>query len=466
MVNIFYDSYRILNKVYGEKAFLKQAIKSEIIEPINRAAVIKICYGVLDEDIALGYYVSLLCDKNPKLPVRIILKISLYNIIYLNKAPYAVTNSAVELLKKLGKGGASGFLNAVLRKFVSSRDKFALPCGNDVKSVAIRYSYPEFLVKELINDYGVKTAEQIMGFKNPRTFLRFNTDEDGEKYLTEKGLGYEKLPFKGSFALKNFVRDDKFFDGLYTFQSVGSVAVAETVGSGENLLDCCAAPGGKSVLLSQKFKSVTACDIHPHRVELIKDYCARMNAANVTAVQKDATEFCEEFYEKFDAVLCDCPCSGTGVIPENPDIKLNRESDSINELCDLQVKILKNCFKYVKKGGYLYYSTCSVLRRENDGSVLKFLSEINGTHPEKSGAKPEINYGENALNESAQNKNAQNGSAKRDESAQRNKNLQKRAEIKQITSPLNHVKTECGLQFLPQISAGAGFYVCKILKLD
>ena len=193
-----------------------------------------------------------------------------------------------------------------------------------------------------------------------------------------------------------------------------------------------------------------------------------MNAANVTAVQKDATEFCEEFYEKFDAVLCDCPCSGTGVIPENPDIKLNRENDSINELCDLQVKILKNCFKYVKKGGYLYYSTCSVLRRENDGSVLKFLSEINGdAQTEKNGAKSEINGGENAQNENAQNGGARiNESARRNESAQKNKNSQKRAEIKQITSPLNHVKTGFGLQFLPQISAGAGFYVCKILKLD
>lgn len=423
MLNIFYDSYRILTRVYGEKTYLKQAIKSEIIEPINRGAVIKICYGVLDEDICLAYYISRLCDKNPKLPVRIILKISLYNIIYLNKAPYAVTDSAVELLKKLGKSGASGFLNAVLRKFVREREKILLPSGCDVSAISIRCSYPEFLARELINDYGAETAEKIMGVRDPRTFLRFSSDEEGEKYLGEKGLSYEKLPFKGSFALKNFVRDDKFFEGLYTYQSVGSVAIADAVSGGGKLLDCCAAPGGKSVLLSDKFETVVSCDVHPHRVELIKDYCARMNVSNVTAYVKDATEFCEDFYENFDAVLCDCPCSGTGVIAENPDIKLNREYSSIEELCDLQLKIIKNCFKYVKKGGFLYYSTCSVLSRENDGVISAFFNAFGG------------------------------------------KNSDMRAEIVKIDSPLGHIKTDFGLQFLPDISAGAGFYVCKIKKV-
>lgn len=422
MLNIFYDSYRILTRVYGEKAYLKQAIKSETIEPINRGAVIKICYGVLDEDISLTYYISRLCDKNPKLPVRIILKISLYNIIYLNKAPYAVTDSAVELLKKLGKSGASGFLNAVLRKFVRERENIGLPSGNDIAAVSIRCSYPEFLARELIADYGEETAEKIMGFRDPHTFLRFNTDEEGKKYLSEKGLSYEKLPFKGSFALKNFVRDDKFFEGLYTYQSVGSVAIADVISGGCELLDCCASPGGKSVLLSQKFEKVVSCDVHPHRVELIKDYCARMNVSNVMALVKDATEFCEDFNKKFDAVLCDCPCSGTGVIAENPDIKLNRENSSIEELCALQLKILKNCFKYVKEGGFLYYSTCSVLSRENDGMVQAFLHALNA------------------------------------------ENSDSRAETVKIDSPLTHIKTKFGLQFLPEISAGAGFYVCKIKK--
>lgn len=433
MVNTFYDSYRILTKVYGEKAFLKQAIKGEVIEPINRAAVIKICYGVLDEDIALAYYISRLCDKNPKLPVRIILKISLYNIVYLNKAPYAVTNAAVELLKKLGKGGASGFLNAVLRKFVSRREQIKLPSGDDVKSIAVRCSYPEFLAEKLISDYGEITAEQVMSFRSHKTFLRFGSYEEGEKYLSERNSEYEKLPFNGSFALKNFVRDDRFFEGLYTFQSVGSVAIADVVDGGDNLLDCCAAPGGKSVLLSQKFKSVTACDVHPHRVELIKDYAARMHAENVVAITKDATEFCPDFYEKFDAVLCDCPCSGTGVIPENPDIKLNRESGDLNALCSLQLKILKNCFKYVKKGGFLYYSTCSVLSCENDGSVKEFLSEIEKENSVAADATAADSSDETAV-------------------------------IQQISSPLNCIKTKFGLQFLPPISAGAGFYVCKILK--
>lgn len=417
MINTFYDSYRILSHVYGEGAFLKQAIKGEIIEPINRAAVIKICYGVLDEDVTLSYYVSLLCDKNPKLPVRIILKIALYCIAYLNKAPYAVTNSAVELLKKLGKGGASGFLNAALRRFSSRRGEFSLPEGDSDFALSVRYSYPEFLVAELKKDYDLQSAKNIMEYRNSSTVLRFNNEEEGEKYLNKRGSEYEKLPFYGCFRLKNFVRDEKFEEGLYTYQSIGSVAICDVVLGGGSLLDCCAAPGGKSVLLSEKFKSVTACDVHEHRVKLIEQYAERMNAENVTARLVDATAKTKEFSCAFEAVLCDVPCSGSGVICENPDMKINRDYSSLEGLNDLQLKIIKNCFNYVKNGGYLYYSTCSVLNRENDGVIEKFLLSA------------------------------------------------KNAEVEQISSPLTHEKTKYGLQFLPNISSGAGFYVCKIKKL-
>ncbi len=416
MINTFYDSYRILTRVYGEGSFLKQAIKSETIEPLNRSAVIKICYGVLDEDITLSYYISLLCDKNPKLPVRIILKIALYCIVYLNKAPYAVTDSAVELLKKLGKGGASGFLNAALRRFASSREKFVLPDGDDDKSLSVKYSYPEFLIKELKNDYGLNAAKKIAEYRNSQTFLRFSSQESGENYLNERGLEYKKTPLKGCFSLKNFVRDYKFSEGAYTYQSIGSVAICAAIEGGESLLDCCAAPGGKSVLLSEKFKSVTSCDVYPHRVKLIEQYAERMNVENISAREADATKKIDEFVRAFDVVLCDVPCSGSGVMCENPDMKINRDYSSIAELNDLQLKIIKNCFNYVKSGGELYYSTCSVLRRENDGIIEKFVGD------------------------------------------------EKNAEIAEINSPLMHEKTKYGLQFLPHISEGAGFYICKIKK--
>ncbi len=419
MVNLFYDSYRILNKVYGEKSFIKQAISSEVIEPINKNAVIKICYGVVENDIYLEYLISKLCDKRPKLPIRILLKISIYSIKFLNKMPYAVTDNAVELCKKLGKGGMSGFLNAILRKYIKSPE-IPLPT-NVIERLSVTYSFPEFAIKELINDYGAVRAEKILqgatSSDNVYTFLRFCEGHNGNEYLQKLGKDYFTTPFKNCFALTNFVRDNGFFEGKYTFQSVGSVAICDVIERGENLLDTCAAPGGKSVALTEKFNKVIACELHPHRVKLINDYVRRMNVSNIEIFENDATVTNENFIDKFDAVLCDVPCSGFGVTKDNPDIKINRQYESLTELNNTQLKILETSAKYLKKGGYLYYSTCSIFKRENEELVLKFLNNNDDFEPVD------------------------------------------------IYSPLNHLKSAIGLQFLPDISMGAGFYVCKMKKL-
>ena len=223
-------------------------------------------------------------------------------------------------------------------------------------------------------------------------------------------------PFKGVHIFKNFVRDERFLSGDYTFQSVGSVAICNLIAPCEKLLDACAAPGGKSVLLSKKCKEVTASELHPHRVELINSYTSRMHVENVTAVQADSTVFNPEFDGAYDAVLCDVPCSGTGVINENPDIKLFRKEEDIASLNKTQLAILENCSRYVKAGGTLYYSTCSVLPEENDSIVYSFLQK----HPEYALTIPE--------------------------------------------SPLAHRITKFGLQFLPHISIGAGFFVTRFIK--
>lgn len=416
MLNTFYDCYRILYRVYGQKAYIKQAINAETIEPINKNAVIKICYGVVENDILLDYYINaFLCDKNPKLPVRIILKIALYNIEFLKKAPYAVTNNSVELLKKLGKGGMSGFVNAVLRKFVKIRDNIYLP-DDILKKLSIKYSYPLFAVQELVNDYGKDRAEQIMGYHDVHNYIRFNSCENGEQYLIENNCTFSKTVFNNLFDVQNFKRDDGYDKGIYTFQSIGSVAICDIVNGEEKLLDACAAPGGKSVLLSEKFNQITSCELHEHRVELIKSYAQRMKCNNIKIMQCDSSVYNENFDSSFQAVLCDCPCTGFGVVIDNPDIKINRDYENLEELNSIQLKILTNCAKYVQLGGYLYYSTCSILNKENDNIISRFLSK------------------------------------------------EKSFDICKINSPLSHVKTDYGLQFIPDISSGAGFYICKMKK--
>lgn len=412
MINYFYDSYTILNKVYSDKMFLKQAISSTIIEEKNRSLTIKTVYGVLDKDIELSYYISSLADKNPKLVIRTILKISMYAIKYLNKAPYAVIDNAVELTKKLGKKGASGFVNAFLRRF--STTKIDLP-KDKISYLSVKYSYPTFAIKNLIKDYGEDVAINVMSYENEGSYLSF-FNIDGEEYLKERKVNYTKTVFDGLIYVKNFTMDDGFYKGLYTYQNIGSYAICDITPRGDKLLDVCAAPGGKSINLSRKFNQVISYDVHPHRVELIKQYAQRMKVENVTANVGDSTVFIKEHENAFDVVLCDSPCSGFGVVSENPDMKLNREFDDVKNINDLQLSILKNVSRYVKKGGYLVYSTCSVFSCENQGIIDKFLVDNNEFC------------------------------------------------VEEVDSKLPHLKVKNGLQFLPHISGG-GFFVCKLKKI-
>ncbi len=413
MINYFYDCYTILNKVYSEKTYVKQAINGTFIEEKNRAITTKTCYGVLDKDIELSYYISNLADKTPKLSIRTILKISMYAIKYMEKKEYAVTKNAVELVKKLGKGGMSGFVNAFLRKFIST--KIELPKG-ELDYLSVKYSYPKFAVKELLKTYSHERVESIISAENINTCLCFY-NQDGESYLKDRDIEYTHTPFENVFLAKNFIRTSDYDKGVYTYQALGSVAICDIVEPCEKLLDCCAAPGGKSVRLSYKADGIVSWDIHPHRVELINEYKNRMQRSNIYPAVQDAKVFLSELKEKFDSVLCDAPCSGLGVVNDNPDIKLNREDNDVLSLNKEQLEILETVSSYVKVGGYLYYSTCSILNSENIEIINKFMSDINGF------------------------------------------------EICEIDSKLQHENQNGTNLFLPDISGGLGFYVAKLKRI-
>lgn len=404
--NPFYDPYLVLTKIYAEGAHLKQALADVPIEELNRARTVKTVYGVLENDAYLSLCIKTFAPKNPKQSARILLKISLYWLLFLDKPKYMVTDTAVDLCKRLGKGGMSGFLNAFLRAF--DGEKVRLPEGDE--RLAVQYSYPLFAVKKIKAEYGGRT-ERILSAKSRGVTVRFVRGE--EKYLA---CPHEETPFPHTYIFPNFTRDGNFFSGDYTFQSVGSIAVCSVVEPCGSLLDACAAPGGKSVLLAEKCGKITACELHPHRAELIRQYCARMGARNVTAEIADSRVFVPERERAFDGVLCDVPCSGLGTVAENPDLPLRKKEEDFPELNAVQRAVLRNCSRYVKAGGYLYYSTCSILREENDCIVEEFLSE-----------NPAF-------------------------------------EAVEADCPLPHERTAFGLQFLPDTAFGAGFYVAKMRK--
>ena len=406
--NPVYDPFQILTKIYSDGAHLKQAIADTYIEEQYRSRTVKIVYGVLENDIYFDYCIRHYAPKAPKLAVRILLKISLYMLLFMEKKRYMVTDCAVSLCKKLGKSGVSGFVNAFLRRFDRAAVDEALQ--KEKSGVAISLSYPIYAFEMLKKEYG-KRAEKLAAAKSAGVSVRF--EKNGENYLQKPHI---KTPFQDNYIFEHFVRDDGFDEGDYTFQSVGSIAICDCVAPCEKLLDACAAPGGKSVLLAKKCKEVTSFELHEHRVALIKAYKERMGVKNVTELQKDSAVFDGAYEEQFDAVLCDAPCSGFGTVSENPDVKLFRKKEDFLALQKAQKDILDCVCRYVKKGGALYYSTCSLFEAENDCRVEEFLK----THTEF----------ENAA----------------------------------LESPLAHEKKKYGLQFLPDEAYGAGFYVCKLLK--
>ena len=407
--NPVYDPFLILTKVYSDGAHLKQAIADTYIEEQFRSRTVKIVYGVLENDGYFDFCIKHYAPKAPKLAVRTILKISLYMLLFMDKKRYMVTDCAVDLCKKLGKSGVSGFVNAFLRRFDKAAVDGALPQGT--AGEAVRYSYPLFAYEMLKKEYGERAAA-IASARSAGVSVRFVRGE--ENYWERAHI---QTPFAHNYIFENFVRDEGFDEGAYTFQSVGSIAICDCVSACDNLLDCCAAPGGKSVLLAEKCGQVTSFELHPHRVELIRQYKTRMGVENVTEMQKDSSVFDPAYKEKFDAVLCDAPCSGYGTISENPDIKLFRKKEDFTALAKAQKDILNTVCKYVKKGGYLYYSTCSLFACENDDTVAAFLK----THPDFT--------------------------------------------AEELTSPLSHDKKKFGLQFLPDTAYGAGFYVCKLKRV-
>ena len=252
---------------------------------------------------------------------------------------------------------------------------------------------------ERMADGVVRAADDEMR----RAILRLKWETPDTEHIM--GVEYYRAVIEGGV---------RTYDGLTAWRAANPVC--GVVESCEKLLDACAAPGGKSVLLAERCGHVTACELHPHRVALIEAYASRMHRGNVTAVQADSTVFRPEWEGAFDGVLCDVPCTGLGTKAENPDLPLRKEAADLEGLLPVQRAILENCSHYVRAGGYLYYATCSLLGEENDGAAEAFLA----AHPAFSSVPAE--------------------------------------------SPLPHDVTRFGLQFLPDTAYGAGFYVAKFRK--
>ena len=373
---------------------LKRTIAKNGLDSRDAALASRIAYGVIQNRMYLDYYISLWCtQKAERLEplIRNILRIGAYQILFMDKIPHrAAVNEAVEMTKRHGRPKAAGMVNAVLRKFVTNwLDMPELPRGSTADYLSLRYSHPKWLVTRLIDILGAEEAEEYLRCNNAivpttiQTNTMKTTPEALEKELRATGATVMPHPWMaGCFEVSgtgDLESLNAFRQGLFTVQDAAARLVATVAAPQETdrVLDVCAAPGGKSfaaAIAMQNEGSVTSCDIHAHKVSLIEKGAARLGVSIVHARQADASQFEPEFEAGFDVVIADVPCSGLGVIRKKPDIRY-KDLAPMQKLPQVQAAILENVSRYVKPGGVLVYSTCTVTSAENQDVVRAFLAQ-------------------------------------------------------------------------------------------
>lgn len=351
-------------------------------------------YGVLERQLTLDFIIrqySTLRLKKIEPKALIILRMGVYQLLYMDSVHSgAAVNESVNMAKKLKLHKAAGFINGLLRSFVRADLAFKMPDEKDtLKILSVKYSCPEDIVKLWLDSYPENEVEELLKsfMGRPELSVRINTlKTTKEKLVTElKALGVktENSPFSENALLISATGSVEglvpFKEGKMYVQDISSVICSELVNpkAGEKIADVCAAPGSKSfsmALLADNKAELSSFDLYPHKVELIKKSASRLGITSITAGVRDALGDCGSLAGQFDAVLCDAPCSGLGVIGRKPEIR-NRAIEDINSLPDLQYRILTNTAKLVKTGGRLFYSTCTLNPHENNEIAHKFLAE-------------------------------------------------------------------------------------------
>ena len=374
---------------------LKEYVQRDRLERRDAALAATLTYGVMQNRMLLDHYLEQVVSGGLSRlqPAMLdILRLGAYQILLLDKIPdSAAVNEAVEQTKRYVNQKAAGMTNGALRAL--SRKKGSL---NEPRDLATKYSHPQALVDLLTDSVGRDQIESFLQADNEPapTCLQINpllSDPDEvERALTEQEILFRKHPWlPGCYLVTgtgNLARLELFASGKVYVQDASAklAAMAAGVRPGMRVLDTCAAPGGKSFALAMEMKnegSVTSCDIHAHKISLIEKGAARLGISIITAREADASKFQEEFKDGFDVVVADVPCSGLGVIRKKPDIRY-KDLAPTERLPAVQAAILENVSRYVRPGGALLYSTCTVLRRENEDVANAFLARHPAFHLE------------------------------------------------------------------------------------
>ena len=369
---------------------LDAAIKKYDPDPRDRGLLTQLVMGVVEKQTTLDYYISALAGANDKKiepEVRMILRLGLYQLMFCDRIP---PHAAVSETVALAPRRATGFVNALLRNYMRRSGEITLP-DDPIQNMSVKYGYPEAICRRLVADYGEERTAAILAAMNqpPMLTLRANTLRLTRDELLGRlrDAGYDAAPTPLAdtgvvLPTAPVVDMPGFEQGDFTVQDEASqlCTAALDAKAGMRVIDVCSAPGSKSFGAAQQMQNcgeILAFDLHQSKLSLIEKGAVRLGIDIIKVAAADGRSFDPALENSADRIICDVPCSGYGVMAKKPEIR-HKHPDESARLPEIQLAILENCSKYLKSGGVLVYSTCTLLKTENDGVVDSFLS----AHPE------------------------------------------------------------------------------------
>ncbi len=389
---------RAILDVLEREAYIAMAVDRQLSQTsmsgVDRALCTALTYGTLENLLAIDHILSFYLENPDSVDTRVrcVLRMAVCQKEYMDRIPNnAIADEAVRLTRQIGLEALTGLVNGVVRAYLRGEKEIVWP-EDPLENLALRRSMPLWLAQKLDSHYGRPLTERMLNFVPARRgmVLRPNmnmlTDEQFEQLLAKKVWEVRKGRVPHAWYAEGVMqlsRDRDYQAGMFSVQGEASMVCASLTEArpGMQVLDCCAAPGGKTAYIAEMMQGtgrVYALDIHPHRVALLEAAVRRLRLDNVRPQLYDATRFREDWEDRFDVCLLDAPCTGLGEWHEKPDIRYGITPDSLAALCATQAALLDNCAKYVRRGGRLVYATCSILPEENALQLRAFLDR----HPE------------------------------------------------------------------------------------
>ncbi len=370
---------------------IKHEIEARNISQKDESLLTEIVYGTTERKLTLDYYLEPFIKKSKKLEqwVRMLLRMSVYQMIYLDKVPgHAIINEAVEIAKRKGHQGIGSFVNGVLRNIQRKGVRDTAEITDQVERLSIETSHPKWLVKRWIDHYGFEVAEAICKENLTRKPISVRVQplrisrEEAIQQLQDQDFEVRPSNFSSQGIIidrGNILHTNLFKQGFLTIQDQSSMLVAEMldVKPGMKVLDTCSAPGGKATHIAEKMEdngTVHAFDLHKKKIKLINEKSSTLKLSIIDAKHSDARHL-DTLLQKgsYDRIVVDAPCSGLGVIRGKPDVKYSKQVEDVYRLANIQLDILTSIAPLLKKDGLIIYSTCTIDKEENENVVKKFL---------------------------------------------------------------------------------------------